>query len=578
MKTTRRSFLRTAAMLSTQPLILGGLQACGDDGETVTPQPDAGGDGFDMDGSAMTDGSADADTEVPDEPDTLPQYEYTGEPGPETLFSHGVASGDPLQDAVIIWTRVTPEVEGPAEVWYEVSRDVDFTRRVEVGTFTTGPERDYTVKYDAVGLEPGRTYYFRFKYLGRTSIVGRMRTAPVGDVSKLRFAVCSCSSWGHGYFHAYRGIGERNDLAAVLHLGDYIYEYGTNEYGRIREYEPANEIVSLSDYRTRYAQYRTDENLQFMHQQHPIIAVWDDHETADNSWRDGANNHSEGSEGTWADRKAAAFQAYMEWMPIREQEEFKIWRSFNYGNLLDLVMLDTRIWGRDLEVAGSDIEGINAPGRQLLGADQEAWVLQTLEESSARWKVIGQQVMVGNWKSFGGLDSEGGGGVTNGDQWDGYRPARKKFFDAIESTDAGTVVVLTGDIHSSWAHNLAPDPNNPESYNPTTFEGSIAVEYVVPGISSPGFPRAVGEAFVLTAKDNNPTLQWAELANRGYLVLDVTPERVQGAWFHYEDVIDPDPTAFPEFFQAAWATDYGTGYLVEDSAPADPIADAPDLV
>jgi alkaline phosphatase D len=566
MTTTRRSFLRRAALVSAQPLILNAA-ACADD-EGV----DAGGDA----GMDAGDGSAVPDVFVR-EPDTLPQYEYDGEPGPETVFTHGVASGDPLQDAIILWTRVTPPEDGETEVWFEISYNIEFTQRAEVGYITTGPDQDYTVKYDVTALEPGTTYYYRFMYLGRTSPVGRTRTAPEGDVSQLRFGVCSCSSYAHGYFHAYRGLAERNDLDAIIHLGDYIYEYGTGQYGNIREYEPANEILSLADYRTRYAQYRRDENLAEMHRQHPIIAVWDDHEVADNSYRNGASNHQE-NEGDYTARKAVAYQAYVEWLPIREQEIGKIWRSFSYGNLLDLLMLDTRIWGRDEEAARGDIEAFNEPDRQLLGADQEAWLADKLGNSTARWKVLGQQVMVGNYKGFGALDADGGGDILNPDQWDGYRAARYRLFDSIESTDAGSVVILTGDIHSSWAHNIARDPNNEESYNADTFAGSIAVEYVVPAISSPGFPAVVSEALVTTAMDYNPTLQWAQLSNRGYVVLDITQDRVQGAWFHYEDVVNPDSTAFPELFAAAWATEYGTGFLVEDSAAAAPNDDAPELV
>ncbi len=576
MKTTRRSFLHRAAIVSAQPLILQAA-ACADDDETAVGSnadatSDTGGDaGMDAgDGSGMSD-------VVERGPDTLPQYEYEGELGPETVFTHGVASGDPLADAVILWTRVSPPDEGETEVWFEISYNLEFTQRVEVGYLSTGPDQDYTVKYDAGGLEPGTTYYYRFMYLGRTSPVGRTRTAPAGDVSRLRFGVCSCSSYAHGYFHAYRGLASRKDLDAVLHLGDYIYEYGTGQYGSVRTYEPSNEIVSLSDYRTRYAQYRRDENLAELHRQHPVIAVWDDHEITDNSWRDGANNHQP-NEGDYQARKAVAYQAYVEWMPIREQEEGKIWRALPYGDLVDLLMLDTRIWGRDEEASRGDIEAFNEPDRQLLGADQEAWLRERLETSTARWKILGQQVMVGNYKGFGALDADGGGDILNPDQWDGYRAARYRLFDSIESTDPGSVVVLTGDIHSSWAHNLARDPNNPDSYNPDTFAGSIAVEYVVPAISSPGFPAVVSEALVISAMDYNPTLQWAQLSNRGYLVLDITPERVQGDWYHYEDVVDPDRDAFPEFFAAAWATDYGTAFLVESTEPASTRDDAPELV
>ena len=573
MSTSRREFLRVVLGASSAPFLFQ-LVACADDG--TAPDQDTGLDpdtGIDPDAG----GDTGADT-VEDLPDTLPQYEYDGPIGPDSLFTHGVASGDPLTTAVIIWTRVTPEAEGDQEVWYEVSKDLAFTRRVSVGYITTGADADYTVKFDAEDLEAGRTYYYRFICQGVVSPVGRTRTAPTGDVSRLRFGVCSCSSYGHGYFHAYKGLAARNDLAAVLHLGDYIYEYGTGQYGVIREYEPANEIISLSDYRLRYAQYRRDENLAAVHRQHPIIAVWDDHETADNSYRDGAGNHSEGSEGAWVDRKAAAIQAYYEWMPIREREPGRVWRSFNYGNLADLIMLDTRLWGRDEEASRGNIEAFNDEERQLLGADQEEWLAQQLDTSTARWKVLGQQVMMGTYKNAPGLDANGGGDILNPDQWDGYRAARERVFRMIETTDPGSVIVLTGDIHSSWAHDLARDPNNPESYDRETQSGSLAVEFVTPAISSPGFPAFVADALAQQAIDTNPTCRWAQLSNRGYMVLDITPDRVQNDWYHYEDVVDPDATLFPEAFNAGFYTDWGTGFLKQAAGATEPIPDAPAIV
>jgi alkaline phosphatase D len=200
--------------------------------------------------------------------DGLPTYSYDGTPGPETLFSHGVASGDPLPNAIILWTRVSPQSEAAIEVWWEIARDLGFEKRVQVGTFTTDAERDFTVKLDVTGLEAGATYYYRFFALGRESPMGRTKTAPVGDVAHLRFAVLSCASFAHGYFHAYRSVAERLDLDAVLHLGDYIYEYGSGEYGNVREYEPPHEILALADYRMRYAQYRRDPHLQEVHQHH----------------------------------------------------------------------------------------------------------------------------------------------------------------------------------------------------------------------------------------------------------------------------------------------------------------------
>ena len=233
------------------------------------------------------------------------------------IFVHGVASGDPLPDALIIWTRVSTAT-GPTEVLWEVSAD-DFATIAKSGSFTTDESRDYTVKVDVTGLTAGTAYRYRFTALGETSTVGRARTPPAGAMDAARFAVVSCSSYAHGYFHAYRAVAGE-ELDAVIHLGDYIYEYGDGEYGDVRTYQPPHEIISLADYRTRYGYYRKDPDLQAVHRQHPFIAVWDDHESANNAWAEGAENHTTGIEGSWADRKAAAARAYAEWMPIREND------------------------------------------------------------------------------------------------------------------------------------------------------------------------------------------------------------------------------------------------------------------
>ncbi|MEO1273094.1 MAG: alkaline phosphatase D family protein, partial [Myxococcota bacterium] len=315
------------------------------------------------------------------EPD-LPDYTYTGEPGPEDLFQHGVASGDPLTDRVILWTRVTPAEEAEVEVYYEVALQPDITQRVAAGVFSTNAARDYTVKVDPTGLPPGTTLYYRFQALGRMSPIGRTRTAATPDTAldRFRLAVVSCSNYTSGYFHGYRQIGQRADLDLVIHLGDYIYEYGSSNF---RPSDPPNEITTLEDYRLRYAQYRSDPDLQEAHRQHPWIVVWDDHESADNSWRDGASNHTPIEEGDWETRLNESWQAWSEWQPVRDQEPLKIWRSFRFGDLVDLFMLDTRIWGRELQLAVNLVE--DDLSRQLLGSDQEAWLIDQLGSASARW-------------------------------------------------------------------------------------------------------------------------------------------------------------------------------------------------
>jgi alkaline phosphatase D len=484
------------------------------------------------------------------------------------VFQHAVASGDPLPDAVILWTRVSPEWAdvivsdagaNGVDVKWQIARDIAFADIVQRGEFRTDQDRNYTVKIDVAGLAPATTYYYRFIALDGSSPVGRTRTAPNGSVDRLRFAVVSCSSYAHGYFHAYRSIAQRLDLDAVLHLGDYIYEYASGAYGTARSYDPPHEIVSLDDYRRRYAHYRKDPDLQAVHRQHPFITVWDDHESANNAWVNGAENHTPVAEGTWEERRAAAEQAYAEWMPIRELEgPRKIYRSLRYGNLAEIIMLDTRTWGRDEQVPQNDPRTQDG-ARQLLGQDQEAWLMERLTKSSAQWKLIGQQVMMGQLPIF-----------FNNDAWDGYPAARRRFLDVIKTNQTKDVVVLTGDIHSSWAINLPMDPNDTTTYDRNTGVGSLAVEFVAPAVTSPGFPDALAPVAEQQALAT-PHIKFADVSKRGYILLDVTPERTQAAWFLYTQ---PEQMTVTEAFSQAFASYAGEGRLRQESAPA-PDAPAP---
>ncbi|MCB9593556.1 MAG: alkaline phosphatase D family protein [Sandaracinaceae bacterium] len=483
-------------------------------------------------------------------------------------FEHGVASGDPLADAVILWTRITtgmPDAPSPAsvDVDWAVATDRELSDVVAMGTATTDASRDWTVKVDAMGLSPATTYYYGFSALGGDSPVGRTRTAPTGAVERVRFGLVSCSSLGHGFFHSYAKLAQRADLDAVIHLGDYIYEYGTGGYGDRREYLPAHEAVSLDDYRERYAQYRREPALAEAHRQHPFIAIWDDHETADNSWSGGAENH-DASEGAWADRVTAATQVYREWMPIRDHDgdPRQLYRKLGYGDLCDLVVLDTRIWGREEQAGSLTDPEVDDPDRQLLGADQEAWLLEQLRGSTARWKVLAQQVMMGELSGF-----------PNPDQWDGYPAARARLLNAIQTDAIEDVFVLTGDIHSSWAFDLPLDPAD-VAYDPTTGAGSLAVEVVVPAVSSPGFPPALARAAAGFIRDNR-SLHWAELTRRGYVVLDLTEARAQADWFFVGEVEEEDDGA--EDHGASWATASGASHLAEALSPAAPRPDAPPL-
>ena len=516
---TRREVLRLAALLGVVP-VASQLGACG---------------------------SSDA---------RLPDYQFDGEPGPETLFSHGVASGDPLVDAVVLWSRLSPTAEEPLDVFWEVALDADFGSRVGAGWTATDAGSDYTVKIDAADLAAGTTYYYRFRALGRTSPVGTTRTAPDGPVDRLRFGLVSCSNYPEGYFHAYRRLADRTDLDAIIHLGDYIYEYGAQ--GPVRPTDPPHEILSLEDYRRRYALYRADPDLQAAHLAFPWVTVWDDHETANNSYEDGSDNHNPATEGSWVERKARAQQAYSEWMPIRFAPGGPLFRSLAFGDLVDLIMLDTRIWGRDFQAVDyAALDVIRDPNRTMLGFDQEEWLFDRLRSSTAQWKVIGQQVIFGWWKLGGAPNSEGGGTIANPDQWDGYQPCRQRVWDTIRDGGVENVVVLTGDVHSSWAMDLPDDPNDPANYDPDTGRGSLGVEIVAPGVTS-GFP-AVGFEGVILAQ--NPHVKYGDTIHRGYVILDITPERAKASWYHFDDVRQPETV---ERVAATFATASGTNHLVEE--------------
>jgi alkaline phosphatase D len=511
----------------------------------------------------------------------------------EPLFQHGVASGDPLTDRVILWTRVTPQTPRRAvSVRYRVARDPGMRRVVEHGEVRTDASRDFTVKVDARGLRPGRTYYYQFYVQDDASPVGRTRTLPEGSVDRLRMAVVSCSNFAAGYFNAYRRIAERADLDVVIHLGDYLYEYGPDEYGSVRIPEPPVEMVTLGDYRTRHAQYKRDADAQEAHRQHPFICIWDDHEITNDSWLGGAQNHTEGTEGTWAERVSAGLQAYYEWMPVRQPDRSdprRQQRAFRFGDLADLAMLEERLQARSEQLPATiptqfgnafvQAGAFADPARTLLGAEQEAWLTRYLRKSTARWKLIGQGVMFAQIKLQGAPLAAGGGLFVNSDQWDGYQPARNRIYDVLKGDAAhppvDNCVILTGDIHSSWAADLTQDPNNPDlatgGYNAVTGQGSRAVEFVGTSISSPGLDDPTGDT-ALFLRSQNPHFKYIDLNRRGYMLLDVTPAEAVCEWWYVDTVQNPSSV---ESFGVAFKVVHGTNRLAPAAmtAPCDEAAD-----
>lgn len=479
---------------------------------------------------------------------------------PGVEFNHGVASGDPLSDRVILWTRVTPTESLPREldnvpVRVAVARDRDMREKVGQFSTTTGPEQDFCVKVDVTGLQPDTWYYYQFAVGQQVSMVGRTRTFPASDmpVERARFAVVSCSNYAFGLFSVYKAVSEQSDLDFILHLGDYIYEYGPGEYGSFpgRDSLPAHEILTLSDYRLRHAQYKTDTNLQAVHQQFPMICVWDDHESANDSYRSGAENHDEATEGAWTERRASAVQAYFEWLPIREvgTEKGRIWRQFEFGGLIDLFMLDTRLEGRDLQASSPSDPARFDEQRRIMSDAQMNWLVGGLSSSQASWRVIGQQVMFAELNIVRTLDAARTLGLEdlttfngqlvalNVDQWDGYVADREVILHSLAEENIDNTVFFTGDIHTSWANEVYADSGNLRE-NATV--GPLAAEFVTPSVTSPGFPEEVADIAAEAVKVANPHMKYVELKSPGFILVDVTTERTQAEFLYVRSISSAD--------------------------------------
>ncbi len=504
----------------------------------------------------------------------LAHTEWT--PRPEDLlpgdtFRHGVASGDPLKHRIILWTRVTPDSPNRyIHVNCVVAMDPRMKHVVSRYKAYANKSSDFTVKIDAYGLKPGKTYYYQFYARGEASPVGRTRTLP-HETEHVRLGVASCSNLPAGFFGAYGLLAQQENLDAIVHLGDYTYEYGNGTYGDGSDInripEPNKETITLDDYRTRISQYRRDQHLQKAHRLHPWILVWDDHEFANDAYRNGAENHQP-NEGDWEVRKAAALRAYFEWLPVRDpqglrQTNERIFRRFRFGDLMQLDMLDTRLIGREKQVpklidgATSELmvspaelftylNEISRPDRQLLGKKQEAWLYRQLEAAAERetqWNVLGQQIMIGQLSvSAGGLPP----GVRvplNVDQWDGYAGARTRLLNYLNSHEIENTVILTGDFHSSWAQDVCVDPYDSNVYDPATGKGSQAVEFVGPAISSPFFinkPSTFVKGVERFAMFNNPHTKYVDMEKNGYMVVDIDRYRARAEYYHINDVLNPD--------------------------------------
>ncbi|MFD7460975.1 MULTISPECIES: alkaline phosphatase D family protein [unclassified Streptomyces] len=490
-------------------------------------------------------------------------------------FLHGVASGDPLPDGILLWTRVTPTPEavpgsglGPdVEVRWTVALDKAFTNVVAKGSVTATAASDHTVKADVRGLSPATDYWFRFSAGATDSPAARTRTAPAASaaVANLRFGVVSCANWEAGYFSAYRHLAGRGDLDAWLHLGDYIYEYGTGEYGTrgtvVRPHVPAHEILTLADYRARHGRYKTDPDLQALHAVAPVVAIWDDHEIANDTWSGGAENHTEGAEGSWAARQAAAKRAYFEWMPVRPAIAGTTYRRLRFGKLVDLSLLDLRSF-RSQQVSVGD-GGVDDPERTLTGRAQLDWLKAGLASSDTTWRLVGNSVMIAPFAvgslsadllkplaKLLGLPQEGL--AINPDQWDGYTDDRRELLAHLRANAIRNTVFLTGDIHMAWANDV---PVNAGTY---PLSASAATEFVVTSVTSDNLddlvkvPEGTVSAVAAPAiRAANRHVHWVDTDRHGYGVLDITADRAQMDYYVLSDRTEADATA-------SWARSYRT--------------------
>lgn len=486
-------------------------------------------------------------------------------------FTHGVASGEPGADSMLLWTRYVPAAgTGTVRLDAEIALDPEFAKPIPAGSIRTGGFRDWTAKVTVDGLRPGTTYWYRFVAPdGSKSPVGRTRTLPVGDVKRFGLAVFSCSNLPYGRFNAYAHAAARDDLDLWLHVGDYIYENGsaTLKPERLvadRGLAPDHEILAIADYRLRYACYRADPDLQRLHQQAPMVALWDDHESSNDSWEGGADNHQSATEGDWNVRRAAAMQVYREWMPVSDEP----WKAYPIGTLATLYRTESRLLARTqplddaLKVAfqAGDAQALTAfrdgpwqdPSLTMLGTTQESWLAHAFKANArtTAWQLVGMGTIIGrtllpkdivDWLKPGSKDSTVAryrnalraaaiGLPLWMDRWDGYPQARARLLCAAQAADAD-LVMLAGDSHNAWAYSLVEDGE------------PAGVEFAGQGVTSGGIegdlaidPRVAARGFVAA----NPELQWADTSRRGYMMLEVTPQRVTGDWLFLRTIATRD--------------------------------------
>ncbi|MBT0585180.1 alkaline phosphatase D family protein [Alteromonas oceanisediminis] len=507
---------------------------------------------------------------------------------PAVKFEHGVASGDPSEDGIVIWTRVSPINEKEAtsrniDVSWQLSIDRQFENPVSQGIYRTSKANDFCVKVLVEKLEAGQTYFYKFQVGAVESPIGTTKTLPTGSLEKLRVAVVSCANFPFGYFNVYDHISRRLDIDFVLHLGDYLYEYGTaegelgaKEGNRLnRPHIPANETITLSDYRQRHSQYKKELASQAVHAAHPFILIWDDHEFANNAYKDGAQNHSPETEGDWKKRKESALKAYFEWMPRREpkhnNDSVKAWKTYEFGDLASFICLETRLAVRDNEVlyqdGFSDRESffqntLGDESRQYIGPKQQDFVADALLKSRQRdkpWQILVNQCTMARlhmpdlspylsesiideleialhpaprehivqYLSMTKFDLP-----FNLDAWDGYPHERELLYNAIQKTDA-KVLVLTGDTHAFMTNTLYDNKGQRRGIELGT--SSITSESYIMEIF-----KAVGIDFPTMATEINREIDYYNAFARGYIDLTLSKEKAIANYISVSTIEDEE--------------------------------------
>lgn len=455
-----------------------------------------------------------------------------------TTFGYGIASFDPDQTSVLLWTNV----DRAGTVDWRIATDSGLGSVVRSGSVAADDDHDGCITIQVDDLEPATTYFYSFSTGADRSPTGRTRTLPDRDVERFRLGVTCCADYSAAPLGVYRALAER-EVDAVLHLGDYIYEAQTGNSGRRAQF--AETCTTLDDYRSRYAQLRRDPDVQYLHARHPMITIWDDHDLADNAWRTGAKAHDPDEHGDWDARVGAASAARAEWLPIRYRDPDDLrrtWRSIAIGDLAELLLLDTRYEGRDQQAGDEDTLPRDHPDRSLLGDDQRAFVAERLADTSRPWTVVASGVVVNEISlplpgdgllpnamlpnGYAVIDGQ----VIHDDQWDGYTAEREVLARLMEDRAGSRVrtVLLSGDVHSSWAIEGPPGSGGEP----------VAVEAVCPAASSAAMGRA-NVAGVNRLLDhvvrNMSQVQWSNVTERGYTICDIDRERVQFEWW----AVDP---------------------------------------